>query len=279
MSARTVIHASGLVFAIIIVVASSAVSFVHAQELDEKSASQQSDHIAPPPPNHLMEPMNAQEMTRVMEMDDAAPLAMLKLDRFEYSDGDGNAATSWKLSAWAGGDFDKVLLRSEGEYAHGEFDHADVEVLWDHAIASFWDTQLGVRHDFGVGPDRNWAAFGVQGLAPYWFNIEATAYVGNAGRTALRAEIDYDLSLTQRLILQPRLEFNAYGKADPVARIGAGLSDAEIGLRLRYEIRREIAPYIGVEHVRRFGATASLVEGDGIDARETRWVAGVRIWF
>jgi len=279
MSARIVMHAPGHVLATVIVLASSAASFIHAQDLDQKSASQQTDHVAPPPPNQAMGPMDAQEMTRVMEMDDAAPLAMLKLDRLEYGDGEGDAATSWKLTAWAGGDFDKVLLRSEGEHSRGTFDHADAEVLWDHAIASFWDTQLGVRHDFGVGPDRNWAAFGVQGLAPYWFNVEATAYIGDAGRTALRLEVDYDLSLTQRLILQPRLELNAYGKADPEAHIGAGLSDAEIGLRLRYEIRREIAPYVGIEHVRRYGATASLVENDGMDAGETRWVAGIRIWY
>ncbi len=242
-------------------------------------ASEQNQHVAPPRPSHLMGPMPAQEMTRVMEMDDAAPLAMLKFDRLEYRDGDGAAAGSWKFLAWAGGDLDKVQLRSEGEHARGRFDHADAEILWDHAAASFWDTQLGVRHDFGVGPDRNWAAFGVQGLAPYWLGIEATAYVGDAGRTALRVEVDYELSLTQRLILQPRFEFNAYAKADPAARIGAGVSDAEVGLRLRYEIRREIAPYMGIEHVRRFGATASLVERDGMDAGETRWVAGVRIWY
>ena len=243
------------------------------------SGSRSSGHIAPPPPREPMEPMDAHEMTRVMEMDDSAPFAMLKLDRFERDEGDNSAATAWKLAAWIGGDFDKVLLRSEGEHTRGEIDHADAEVLWDHAVASFWDTQVGVRHDFGVAPDRNWAAFGVQGLAPYWFDIEATAYAGDAGRTALRIEVDYDVSLTQRLILQPRVELNAYGKTDPAARIGSGLSDVEVGLRLRYEIRREIAPYIGIERVRRFGATASFVESDGMDAGDTRWVVGVRVWY
>ena len=237
------------------------------------------DHIPPPAPQHPMQSMNARQMTDVMEMDDAAPLTMLKLDRLEFADGDDGAATSWKLAAWVGGDFDKFLLRGEGERAHGQFENADAELLWNHAAAAFWDTELGVRHDFGGGPDRNWAAFGFAGLAPYWFEIEATAYVGDAGRTALRVEVDYDLALTQRLILQPRFELNAYGKDDPAARIGSGVSDAEFGLRLRYEIRREFAPYIGVERVRRFGGTASFVEANGMNAGDTQWVVGFRVWY
>jgi copper resistance protein B len=136
-----------------------------------------------------------------------------------------------------------------------------------------------VRQDFGQGPHRTWAAFGVQGLAPYWFDVDATAYVGDAGRTALRIEADYDLSLTQRLILQPRFELNAYGKDDPAANIGSGISDAEFGVRLRYEIRREFAPYIGVERVQRFGRTEDFVRDDGKSAGDTQWVVGLRIWY
>ena len=186
-------------------------------------------------------------MVDVMEMDDAATFAMLKFDRLERADSGDGVAIAWKFAAWVGGDFDKLLVRSEGEHAHGELEPSDAEVLWSHAVAPYWDTELGVRHDFGRGPNRTWAAFGVQGLAPYWFEVGATAYVGDAGRTALRLEVDYELSLTQRLILQPRFELNAYGKDDPAAYIGSGLSDAELGLRLRYEIRREFAPYVGVE--------------------------------
>ena len=156
---------------------------------------------------------------------------------------------------------------------------ADAEFLWDHAAAAFWDTTLGVRQDFGQGAHRTWAAFGVQGLAPYWFEVAATAYVGDAGRTALRIEADYELSLTQRLILQPRFELNAYGKDDPAARIGSGISDAEFGLRLRYEIRREFAPYVGVERVQRLGRTADFANAEGIPDGETRWVVGLRFWY
>ena len=170
-------------------------------------------------------------------------------------------------------------LRSEGEAAHGAFQNADAEFLWDHAAAAFWDTTLGMRQDFGQGAHRTWAAFGVKGLAPYWFEVAATAYAGNAGRTALRIEADYELSLTQRLILQPRFELNAYGKDDPAARIGSGISDAELGLRLRYEIRRELAPYVGVERVQRLGRAADFANAEGIPDGETRWVVGLRFWY
>ena len=248
-----------------------------ATETDAESAP--SDHIPPPPPQHAMEDMTAAEMTEVMGMDDAATLAMFKLDRFERAAADDGPATAWKLDAWLGDDIDKLWLRSEGEHADGVFEHADAEVFWSHALAAFWDTQLGLRHDFGHGADRSWAAFGVQGLAPYWFEVGATAYVGDAGRTALRLEVDYELSLTQRLILQPRLEFNAYGKDDPAAGIGSGLSDAEFGLRLRYEIRREFAPYVGVEWSRSFGGSADFARADGRDVSDTRFVVGLRIWY
>jgi copper resistance protein B len=236
-------------------------------------------HVPPPPPQNPMAAMTAAQMANVMEMDDAAPIAAFKFDRLERIGSDNGSATAWKWSASAGGDFDKIVLRSEGEYAEGAFERSDAEALWSHAIAPYWDAQLGARHDFGDSTARNWAAFGVQGLAPYWLEIGATAYIGNSGRTALRVEIDYDLSLTQRLILQPRAEINAYGQGDPSARIGSGLSDAELGLRLRYELRRELAPYVGVERVQRFGGTASLFDAAGVDARETRWVAGVRVWY
>ncbi len=234
------------------------------------------DHVAPPPPTHVMGDMSYAEMVEVMGMDDRARVGMFALDRLEYVEG---GAKAWSVQAWYGGDFDKLWLRSEGRHADSEVEHADVELLWSHAIAPFWDSQIGVRQDFGRGPDRTWAAFGVQGLAPYWFERAATAYVGTQGRTALRVEADYELLLTQRLVLQPRLELNAYGKDDRAAGIGSGLADAGFGLRLRYEIRREIAPYVGVEWTRSFGDTADFARADGHDASDMQWVVGLRAWF
>ncbi len=213
-----------------------------------------------------------------MEMDDAASTATVRFDRLEWMGGD-DAVAAWKAGASVGGDFDKLLLRSEGEHARGGFERADAEALWSHAVASYWDTEVGVRRDFGRGADRSWAAFGVQGLAPYAFAFGATAYVGEAQRTALRIEVDYDLSLTQRLILRPRVEVNAYGKSDPAARIGSGVSDAQMGVRLRYEITRELAPYIGIERSWRFGDTADLVRADDERPAETSWSVGVQLWY
>lgn len=248
----------------------------HAVKTDATPAT---DHVPPSPPEHPMEAMSGREMTDAMEMDDTASVATLRFDRLEYVNGDDGAAAAWKFAGSVGGDFDKLLVRSEGEHAHGEFERADVEALWSHAVASYWDTQVGVRRDFGRGADRTWAAFGVQGLAPYWFEIGATTYVGEAGRTALRLEVDYDLSLTQRLILQPRVELNAYGKSDPAAHVGSGLSDTGIGLRLRYELAREVAPYVGVERAWLFGDTADFARIDGMPIAETKWVAGLRFWY
>jgi copper resistance protein B len=233
----------------------------------------------PPPPAHPMGEMTGREMTEAMEMDDAAAIAAIRFDRLERADGDDGVAAAWKFAASFGGDLDKLVLRSEGERSHGEFERSDAEALWSHAVASYWNAEVGVRHDFRRGADRTWAAFGVQGLAPYWFEVGATAYVGDAGRTALRFEIDYDLSLTQRLILQPRVELNAYSKSDRAAGVGSGFSDGELGLRLRYEVRRELAPYVGIERSLLFGGSADLARRDGRGPADTTWVAGLGIWY
>ena len=234
------------------------------------------DHVPPPPPTLDIGQLTHAQMDAVMGMNDSGRFGRFTLDRLEYVQG---GATAWSVQAWYGGDSNRLHFRSEGQRKDGKLEHADAELLWSHAIAPFWDSQIGLRRDFGEGPDRTWAAFGVQGLAPYWFEVAATAYVGEQGRTALRVEADYDLLLTQRLVLQPRFELNAYGKDDPARRIGSGLSDAEAGLRLRYEIRREFAPYVGVEWSRSFGRTADFARADGHDVTDVRWVAGVRIWF
>ena len=203
----------------------------------------------------------------------------LLLDNLEAVHGRDANGQAWELQGWYGGDTDKLWLRSEGERSAGRVEDGSAEVLWNHLIATYWSTQLGVRRDLGVGPGRTWAAFGVEGLAPYFFDVEATAYVGQSGRTAARFRATYDVLFTQRLILTPEFELNAYGKADPARRLGAGVSDASLGLRLRYEIRREFAPYVGVNWVRRFGATAGYARRDHQPVFDPQLVAGVRIWF
>ena len=236
------------------------------------------DHIPPDPPGHVMAPMSDAEMSRVMQMDDTASLFMFKLDTFERAKSDDAYSTAWNAQAWYGGDFDKLLVRSEGESAHRATE-ARVEAFWNHAFASYWDWQLGVRRDFGSDPARNWAAFGVQGLAPYWFEIEAAAYVGEGGRTAFGLRAEYELLLTQRLVLQTELELNFYGRDDRARDTASGLSDAEFGLRLRYETRREFAPYIGVVWKHRREPDDGFLRAADRAGTQRQIVAGLRLWF
>lgn len=206
-------------------------------------------------------------------------IGKLLIDQLEAFDGRDGHGQSWELEGWYGTDANKLWLRSEGERSAGKLQDGDVEAFWSHAIAAYWDSQLGVRHDIGAGPGRTWAAFGVQGLAPYWFQLEATAYAGSSGRTAARLRVDYDVLFTQHLILTPELEANFYGKRDPARGIGSGLSDVRFGLRLRYEIRREFAPYVGINWVRRLGQTADYARAAGEHTLDRQIVAGIRVWF
>ncbi|WP_431634970.1 copper resistance protein B [Dyella sp. KULCS107] len=214
-----------------------------------------------------------------MDMADSASIGMLLVDQLEAFHGRDGSGQAWELQGWYGGDADKLWLRSEGERSGGRLEDGDVEALWSHAVAAYWDTTLGVRHDLGDGPSRDWLAAGVQGLAPYWFDVEATLYLGTAGRSAARLRASYDLRFTQRLILQPELEANLYGRRDPARGLGRGLTDVQFGLRLRYEIRREFAPYVGVQFVQRVGATADLARTAGRAVFDRQFVAGLRIWF
>ncbi len=210
---------------------------------------------------------------------DTRSFGSLLMENLEVLSSGGNTSVTYDLQAWYGRTYNRAVLKSEGEIEDGEIKEARSELLWGHAIAAFWDTQLGARYDSGQGPSRSWLAFGVQGLAPYWFEVEATAYLGDSGRSALRLDASYELLITQKLILQPRIEANVYGKSDPERGIGSGLSDISAALRLRYEFRREFAPYIGIEWVRKYGETEDLARAAGEDANDTRFVAGLRFWF
>ncbi|MEO6076583.1 MAG: copper resistance protein B, partial [Dokdonella sp.] len=206
-------------------------------------------------------------------------LGSVMVDQLEVFSGDGSSGQAIDMQAWYGGDLNKLWFKAESERSDGRQGATRIEALWNHAYAAYWGAQVGLRHDVGEGPSRDWVAFGVQGLAPYWFEVEATAYVGEAGRTALRLEAEYELLLTQRLILQPDVELNVYGKDDPARGIGSGLSDLDVGLRLRYEFTRKFAPYVGVVWSRKFGGTADFARAEGGGAEDTQVVAGLRIWF
>jgi copper resistance protein B len=230
--------------------------------LERPAASQQ---VAPP-------------MMPGMDMDDASIKHRIWIENLEGVYGNKNGG-AWDAQGWVGGDFDKLWIKSEGAILAGETQDSKVEALWAHAILPFWDTQLGVRHDFSGGPSREWAAFGVQGISPYWFDVELTGYVGEEGRTAVRLKTEYDLYLTQRLILKPEIELNAYGKPDRAREIGAGLSDGQLELRLRYEFTRRFAPYVGYVYDQKFAGSATLARQAGNAAIDHRAVAGVEFFF
>ena len=205
--------------------------------------------------------------------------SFILLDQFEYQDADNASTLSWDAKGWIGGDVDRLWLRSEGERSNGVTESAELQALWGHSIGPWWDVVTGVRQDFKPGSPQTWGALGIQGMALYNFETEATAFIGENGQTAARLEADYDILLTNRLILQPTAEMNVYGKNDPQRGIGAGLANTEVGLRLRYEIVREFAPYIGVTWSRSYGKTADLASDEGEDTNEARFVAGIRMWF
>lgn len=216
------------------------------------------------------------DMDMSLHMNDNPTLAVLCAERLEHVDG---GTTAWDVRAGIGGNFDKFWLRSEGEQTRGNQAQGNVELQWTHATGPWWDRAVSLRSDFGPGPSRQWAGIGVIGLAPYKFELEAHVYAGEQGRLAARLEAQYEVLLTNRLILTPQVELNGYGKDDAANRIGKGLSQAEAGLRLRYEINRQFAPYVGYAWQHSFGKTADLLRAQDRPELDHGWVAGLRFWF
>jgi len=213
--------------------------------------------------------------------DDDPLLAKVMLDQLEWRRATGvdAGALVWQADAWLGHDRDKLWLKAEGERVEGVTEEAELQLRYSRAVAPFWDAQLGWRADLGPGPERHWLAAGLHGLAPYWFDTDLALFAAADGRTALRLEAEYELLFTQRLILSPDLEVNLYGQDDRATGVGSGLSDAEFGLRLRYEIRREFAPYVGLVGWRKFGDSADFARTQGERSDDLQWVIGVRAWF
>jgi len=193
---------------------------------------------------------------------------------------DGSDPKVLEADAWIGKDLNKAWFKADIERIDGETKQAEVQARFSRAIAPFWDFQLGLRHDSKPAEEtRSWAVLGLRGLAPYFFDIDAALYIGEEGRTQLGFDTEYEVMLTQQWVLSPELQVNLFGKSDAVLGQGSGLSDIELGLRLRYEIKREFAPYIGVNLESKFGETADFAQDKGEDTSDVQYVAGIRAWF
>jgi copper resistance protein B len=199
-------------------------------------------------------------------------------NRLEWNIRSGADAYAWDTRGWVGRDLDRFWFRTEGTGDQGGLSGANAEALYGRAMSRWWTVVGGVRQDLDPGPAQTWAAVGVQGLAPYWFDVEATAYIGGSGRTEFRFETEYSFLLTNRLILQPLVELSVFGKDDPERQVGRGISSLDAGLRLRYEFHRQVAPYVGFTWDRAFFGTADYQTAAGAPVSRTGVVIGLRVW-
>lgn len=204
----------------------------------------------------------------------------LWIDRLEYRAVNGGDGYAWKAQAWTGGDIDRFVLATEGE---GEFKHgperAELSARWRHAIDPWFNLDLGVRHDFRPGPQRTYAMVGISGLAPYWIEVEGQLLVSNKGDVHARIEAEHDMRITQSLILQPSAEFNVAMQDVPELGIGGGIEKVELGARLRYQVNRKLAPYVGVNWERKLGGTADHARANGEKVSAVSFLFGIHSWF
>lgn len=204
----------------------------------------------------------------------------LMADRLEMRRDDGENHYVWDMQGRYGGDLDRLWVKTEGEGTPGDAaERSELQLLWSRAIHPWFDVQAGLRHDFRPGPERSHVVIGLQGLLPYRFEVDAAAFVSDDGDLSARLEGEYDLWLTQRLIAQPRVEVEFAASDVPELGIGSGLNSAEIGLRLRYQVKREFAPYIGVEYERAFGGTADFARLAGNEEGGWNAMLGIQAWF
>lgn len=210
----------------------------------------------------------------------ATPNYWIMGDRLEWQSTTGDGTLLWDAQGWYGGDLNKLWIKTEGEYAldDNEFEDAEVQALWSRAISPFWDVQAGVRYDLAP-KGRTHAVLGVQGLAPYWFEVDAAAFLSTDGDLSASLEAEYELRFSQRVTLQPRAEIGFSASDIPELDIGSGITNFDTGLRLRYEINREFAPYVGVEWQKSFGDTANFIRASGGNSNDVVAVIGLRTWY
>lgn len=209
-------------------------------------------------------------------MEDDPVITKVMIDQLEKRMTDGDDPLIFEGQAWIGKDLNKFVIKADAEQVNGTTEELELQALYSKAIAPYWDFQVGMRQDIKPAPDRSWFVIGFQGLAPYWFEVDTALFIGESDQVGLRFSAEYELLFTQRLILTPEIEVNFHSKDDALTGVGSGLSDSRLGLRLRYEIKREIAPYIGINWDKKYGSTATMTTGKVSD---TQVVVGIRSWF
>ncbi|MFT5397818.1 MAG: copper resistance protein B [Planctomycetota bacterium] len=212
-------------------------------------------------------------------VEDDPLLVMTKIDQLEIRDSDEGNVTAWEGSLWMGKDYDKFWIKTEGERTSEGTETAEIQLLYGRAVDPNWDLVVGLKHDAYPEPSRDWFAIGFSGVAPYFFEVDSSLFIGENGQANLRFQAEYELMLTQKWVLSPEIEMNWFSEADEVVGIGKGFANLEAGLRLRYEINRQLAPYIGINHERLLGDTKDLAKSANAETDATQVVGGVAFWF
>lgn len=219
-----------------------------------------------------------------MNMNDNPITTLLYVQSFEYRDNTGSHNTENSL-VWddarlrIGRDINKLELRSSGAVSDGRVESGRVALLYSRAVSRYWDLQAGWRHDFRPEPQRDWFTVGLSGLAPYMFHSDILLSVGRSGRVELDLEFERDYLITQRWVIAPKIEAKLSSQDDPETETGKGLSELELGLRLRYRISKKFSPYIGINWSGSFGDTADYIQSNGEDSKAWQWVIGFTGWY
>jgi len=206
-------------------------------------------------------------------------ISKVMIDQLEVRDDSGDTETVLEGQTWIGKDLKKLWIKLDSEYVDSDEYETELQLLYSKAVAPYWDLQLGLRSDNGPDESENWAVIGMQGLAPYYFEIDVAAFVSEEGDMAARASFEYELLLTQKLVLTPEVTLDAFVQDIEESGIGAGLASSNIGLRLRYELVREFGPYVGISQSNLYGKTRDYARDAGLSSNSTQWVVGVRAWF
>ncbi len=247
--------------------------------------AQQAAEPPPPPADHAADRVYdpgvmAAARANMHQEHGGETFSMVLVNIAEYQSLKGREAYRWEAEAWYGGDINRFVAKTEGEGTFGaSSERAEFQALYSRAIDRYLNLQAGLRYDVSPKPTRAYATIGVEGLAPYVIETTAALFVSDKGDALARLEAYYDQLITQRLVLQPRVEMNLAAQDVRANDIGSGVVDIELGLRLRYELRREFAPYVGVSYERKTGRTADFARAAGEPVGGTAVVIGLHTWF